>query len=174
MAQKKKDNGQEVSEKKPTIGQIAKNFEVSYKTIQRYKKDGVNIYDDEEVKLHMSKNKNQPESHQRNEIDIPGETLYEKLHNSKTLEQVKFVKAKIDSEKAAFAFEVERGNYTKNSDIKESFVRILSIFKVGLQKYESELPNKLNGLDAAQIKKVIHDSNENLLSVFQDLASEVM
>ena len=166
MADKKQDNK---TSSVPTHSQLAKLHSVNVKTIGRWKKAGVNIYDEAAVKAHIASKQRGPEEHQKtHEILIPGETLLEQLKNCKTIEQVRFIKTKIESEKAYLQFQVEVGEYTKNSKIKEAAVRVFSILAASLgSKLESELPSKVHGLSVADIQKAARICKEDILRDFQ-------
>jgi hypothetical protein len=175
MAEK---SGQVDKVKKPTHRELGELYGCSAKTIQRFKKAGVDIYDKAAVEKHISEQKPDGEKIEgtginQREIEVPGETLFDKLHNCKTQSEINFIKKLIDSEKAYFAFQVDRGEYTKNSNIKSSAVRVFSILMASLaSKLESELPSKVHGLSIAEIQKVTKECKEDILRDFQKNLNE--
>ena len=147
-----------------TQAQLSAHYGVSTKTIQRWKKDGINIYDEHEVGNHSRNSGSMSHS--------VGGTIYEQIANAKNFDEARFIKTKIEASKQQYLLEVAEGSYIKNSDVKEATIRILSILKAGMQKLESDLPNKLYGLTAADIQKEIRLSTESLLRQFSEIAQE--
>ena len=102
----------------------------------------------------------------------PQGSIYEQIDAAQNYDEARFIKTKIEARKQQHQLEITQGDYIKNSEVKEGAVRILSILKAGMQKLESDLPNKLYGLQASDIQKEIRAANEKLLTQFAELAKE--
>jgi len=148
-----------------THAQLGAHYNVSTKAIQRWKKKGVNVYDENEVANHSRSST--AISH-----DVSTSSIHEQIANATTYDQARFIKTKVEAAKAQHMLEVAEGLYIKNTEVKEATIRILSILKAGMQKLESDLPNKLYGLDAADIQKEIRAATNTLLTQFSEIAQE--
>lgn len=125
---------------------------------------GINVYDEHEVANHARKGGTM--SHEGKG------SIYEQIKNAKNFDEARFLKTKVEAQKQQHLLEVAQGNYIKNTEVKEATIRILSILKAGMQKLESDLPNKLYGLQAADIQKEIRSATQSLLTQFSEIAQE--
>ena len=154
-----------MSHKKMTHAELGDKYKVARETVSRWKAEGIDIYDERAVA-----------NHARKDTGIQGElfpingTLHEQLDAVANLKDAQFIKTKIEAKKHLHALEVSEGSHIRNSEVKESTIRILSILKAGMQKLESDLPNKLYGLDAADIQKEIRAATTSLLTQFNEIA----
>ncbi len=152
-----------MSQKKLTQAQLAKKYNVTRETVNKWKNlDKIDIYDEDVVASHSRKNS--ASSHK-----VRG-SIHEQIANAKNFDDARFIKTKIEAAKQQQQLEILQGDYIKNSEVKESTIRILSILKAGMQKLESDLPNKLYGLDAADIQKEIRAATTSLLTQFNQIA----
>jgi hypothetical protein len=153
-----------MSDIKKSQAQLSAEYNVSVKTIGRWKKEGVDIYDELEVSKHRSKGGSM--SYDSNE------SIHEQIAKAQTLEEAKFIKMKVDASRSQHALEVSEGTHIKKSEVKESSIRVLTILKAGMQKQESDLPNKLYGLSAVDIQLALRESHIKLLNQFSEIAQQ--
>lgn len=153
-----------MSDSKKSQAQLSAEYGVSLKTIGRWKKEGIDVQDEHEVANHRTQGGSM--SH-----DVHG-SIHQQLADAKSYDEARFLKTKIEAFKHQHALEVSEGLHIKNSEVKEATIRILSILKAGMQKLESDLPNKLYGLDAADIQKEIRAATNTLLTQFSEIAQE--
>ena len=157
-----------IPKKKKTHEELAKDYNVSRVTVSRWRELGIDIYDPKAVAAHARKDTGL----QQGELFPITGTLHEQLAAVQTLKDAQFVKTKIEAKKHLHLLEVAQGDYIEKSEVKEAMVRILSILKAGMQKLESDLPNKLYGLGAADIQKEIRLATNNLLTQFSEIATK--
>ena len=153
-----------MSDSKKSQAQLSAQYNVSVKTIGRWKKEGVDVYDEHEVSKHRTKGGSM--SYDSNE------SIHEQIAKAQTLEEAKFIKMKVDASRSQHALEVSEGTHIKKSEVKESSIRAFSIIKAGMQKQESDLPNKLYGLTAPEIQKELRVANEQLLKQLSEITQQ--
>lgn len=165
--------------RKPSLQSIAERHGISRQTIYKYQKAGVDIYDDEAIKAYRlnipgGSVEKDPNLQPHLELDDSlSDNIYKQIDKAQSFEQARFLKMKSDAKLQAFKFEVEKGNYTKNSEIKENIIRIGSAIKAALLRYESDLPPMLAGLNEAKIQKVIRQKNNQILNMFSGLSKDL-
>ena len=157
-----------MADKKETQAQLADRYNVTRMTISRWKNEGIDIHNSDEVANHSRKSS----SMLQGDLFAPEGSVYEQIDQARNKDEAVFIKTKIEARKLQLQFEITQGDYIKNSEVKEGAVRILSILKAGMQKLESDLPNKLYGLQASDIQKEIRAANDKLLTQFAELAKE--
>lgn len=165
--------------RKPSLQSIAERHGVSRQTIYKYQNAGVDIYNDEAIRTYRLNIPGGSVPAQKDQslqpelsIDDSG-NIYEQIDKAQSFEQARFLKMKSDAKLQAFKFDVEKGDYTKNSEIKENIIRIGSAIKAALLRYESDLPPMLAGLNEAKIQKVIRQKNNQILNMFSGLSKDL-
>lgn len=169
--------------RKPSLQSIADRHGISRQTLYKYRDNGVDIYDDEAIKqyrlnipgsIQATKPKFVKDPSLQPELELnDSKSIYEQIDKATNFEQARFLKMKSDAKIQAHKYEVEIGNYTKNSEIRENILRIGSAIKAALLRYESDLPPMLEGLTAAKVQKIIRQKNNHILSMFSNLSAEL-
>jgi hypothetical protein len=169
---------------KPTLQSIAKKHEVSRQTVHTWRKKGVDIYDDSDIEKFRKNQQCNPSTvtasrpseiitFEGSETDSTDSDIYKLIDQAQSYEEARFLKMKSDAKIQAHKYEVEIGNYTKNSEIRENILRIGSAVKAALLRYESDLPPMIAGLTESKIQKVVREKNNLILSMFSNLSKEL-
>jgi hypothetical protein len=174
--------------RKPSLQFIANKHGISRQTLYSYKEKGIDVYNDSEIEKHRAnlsngipKAKRPPknvkwqsseDAQEELAFDFTGD-IYAQIDKACDYETARFLKMKSDAKIQAHKYEVEIGNYTKNSDIKENILRIGSAIKAALLRYESDLPPMTAGLTESKIQKIIRAKNNEILGMFSSLSKEL-
>lgn len=181
----------EEEEGKPTHGHLAFIYKVSRQTISSWKKQGVNIYDAQDVAEHIKGLKRPPETWRKaasvdvannlddlNSIDLDDiegliADLTKKVMASRDGATCRLFQAKIKSFREVIKLKVEAGESTPNSKIKEDMMRISSGINGAIRRLQADLPPLLEGLTAGQMSKEIENKGYEILEMLNDASSDL-
>jgi hypothetical protein len=80
------------------------------------------------------------------------------------IQQAKLRKTLLECEKIEFALSVDRGEYIKNSIVREAGIRIGAIFSAKLAALVNDASGALAGLDEATLRKKLHERTQSILA----------
>jgi hypothetical protein len=80
------------------------------------------------------------------------------------IQQAKLRKTLLECEKIEFALSVDRGEYIKNSIVREAGIRIGAIFSAKLAALVNDASGALAGLDEASLRKKLHERTQAILA----------
>lgn len=81
-----------------------------------------------------------------------------------SLNDARLRKTLLECERIELALAVDRGEYSKNTEVKESGIRIGSIFTAKLSALVNDASGALAGLDEANLKKKLHERVQAILA----------
>lgn len=90
-----------------------------------------------------------------------------------SLNDARLRKTLLECERIEFALAVDRGEYSKNIEVKESGIRIGSIFTAKLNALVNDASGALAGLDEPSLKKKLHERVQGTLAEIQTELAKV-
>ena len=81
-----------------------------------------------------------------------------------SLNDARLRKTLLECERIEFALAVDRGEYSKNIEVKESGIRVGSIFTAKLNALVNDASGALAGLDEPSLKKKLHERVQGILA----------
>ena len=84
-----------------------------------------------------------------------------------SLNDARLRKTLLECERIELALAVDRGEYSKNTEVKESGIRVGSIFTAKLNALVNDASGALAGLDEASLKKKLHERVQGILAEIQ-------
>tara|TARA_R110002126_G_scaffold29806_1_gene98092 strand:- start:66 stop:662 length:597 start_codon:yes stop_codon:yes gene_type:complete len=81
-----------------------------------------------------------------------------------SLNDARLRKTLLECERIELALAVDRGEYSKNTEVKEAGIRIGSIFTAKLNALVNDASGSLAGLDEASLKKKLHERIQSILA----------
>jgi hypothetical protein len=89
------------------------------------------------------------------------------------IQQAKLRKTLLECEKIEFALSVDRGEYIKNSIVREAGIRIGAIFSAKLAALVNDASGSLAGLDEASLRKKLHERTQAILAEIRNELEKV-
>jgi hypothetical protein len=89
------------------------------------------------------------------------------------IQQAKLRKTLLECEKIEFALSVDRGEYIKNSIVREAGIRIGAIFSAKLAALVNDASGALAGLDEATLRKKLHERTQSILAEIRNELEKV-
>jgi hypothetical protein len=89
------------------------------------------------------------------------------------IQQAKLRKTLLECEKIEFALSVDRGEYIKNSIVREAGIRIGAIFSAKLAALVNDASGALAGLDEASLRKKLHERTQSILAEIRNELEKV-
>jgi len=90
-----------------------------------------------------------------------------------SLNDARLRKTLLECERIEFALAVDRGEYSKNIEVKESGIRVGSIFTAKLNALVNDASGALAGLDESSLKKKLHERIQGILAEIQTELAKV-
>lgn len=90
-----------------------------------------------------------------------------------SLNDARLRKTLLECERIEFALAVDRGEYSKNIEVKESGIRVGSIFTAKLNALVNDASGALAGLDEPSLKKKLHERVQGILAEIQTELAKV-
>jgi predicted XRE-type DNA-binding protein len=81
-----------------------------------------------------------------------------------SLNDARLRKTLLECERIELALAIDRGEYSKNTEVKESGIRIGSIFTAKLNALVNDASGSLAGLDEPSLKKKLHERVQAILA----------
>ena len=89
------------------------------------------------------------------------------------IQQAKLRKTLLECEKIEFALSVDRGEYIKNSIVREAGIRIGAIFSAKLAALVNDASGALAGLDESTLRKKLHERTQSILAEIRNELEKV-
>jgi len=90
-----------------------------------------------------------------------------------SLNDARLRKTLLECERIEFALAVDRGEYSKNIEVKESGIRVGSIFTAKLNALVNDASGALAGLDESSLKRKLHERIQGILAEIQTELAKV-
>ena len=171
--------------KRKTVTERAQEIGCSVQCLTNWKKCGVDIFDDEQVKTRIAKSRILPpelkpewrpvaavaleisDDSDPTQIDI--ETIIRQISVATDKNSAQTVKTQIDALVNAYKLREAAGKYVSKALVKESMIRIGATFKAALLRMEADLPPALEGMSPASMQQTIRHKIDEVL---RDLSEE--
>jgi hypothetical protein len=161
---------------------------VSIPTLDSWKRCGVNVFDDDEVRRRIAKMRNippelkpefqpqvcahpSPPSDDPTQIDI--ESIIAQMLTVTDKHQAQTVKIQIDGLVNAYKLREAAGLYVSRAKVEEDLIRIGAAVKGAILRMEADLPPMLDGASPAQMQRTIRDKTDEVLAALSDASSEI-
>ena len=142
--------------KKESMEKIAKRHNLHVRTIRRYRDEGINIYDDDAIELHR-KYTIVPDAKDNDYLSMEASDLKkEKLIADTKLKKAQAAIAELNLKKT-------KGSLVTISDVEEVNLAIAGKIKAQLKRLISEIPPRVEGLDATTMTPIIREYIEDIL-----------
>ena len=146
--------------KRPSINSLALKYGLGEKTLDRWKKDGIDIYDETVVEQYRNLTQS-PECNDSKKDNITSLNAFE-------LKRRKLEADTRDKEAVASMRELElqqlEGSLVALQEVCEAQIAIAAKIKAQLKALEVTLPPKLSGLNDKQMAKIIKEHNREILN----------
>ena len=96
------------------------------------------------------------------------EELIFQLQSAPTYEVARKLKTQIDGLRSAFQLRESIGSYIPAADVDEAFIRIGTVFRAGVMRFEADLPPMLEGLPPEKMQKLIRQKADEVLTILAD------
>lgn len=158
----------------------ANQIGVSIPTLNSWKRCGVDVFDDEQVKKRISKMRALPPELKSEwlpqtvalEVEPIGgsiDGLVAELHACTDKHQAQTIKTKIDGLINAYKLRAAAGEYISRADHREVMIRVGATFKAAVTAMEGELPPMLHGSDMPNMQRVIREKSDEILRSLRDI-----
>lgn len=170
-----------------TITARAQQIGVQRQTLINWRKLGVDIFDDDQVREHLKKTHNgknlKPEWVPRTEVpDSPDdidptsidiESIIRQLASVGDKHEATTRKIQIDGLLNAYKLREAAGKYVSRSMVEEALIRIGSAVKAAVMRMEADLPPMLEGMEPASMQKIIREKVDEVMQTLSDESSKV-
>lgn len=160
---------------------------VSVPTLNTWKRCGVDIWADDQVRRQIAKMRNIPPElkpewlPQVEPLTEPGddptqidiEAIIGRLSGVTDKHQAQTIKLQIDGLINAYKLREAAGKYVSRTKVEEDLIRIGAAVKGSILRMEADLPPMLEGMTPAQMQKVIREKTEEILASLSDASSEI-
>ena len=177
--------------KKPqTALSRANQIGVSIPTLNSWKRCGVDIFNDDQVRKRISKMRSLPPelkpewipqtapapiqpapSDDPTQIDI--EAIIGQLASVTDKHQAQTVKLQIDGLLNAYKLREAAGKYVARAKVEEDLIRIGAAVKGSVLRMEADLPPMLEGMTPAQMQVTIRQKVDEVLATLSDASAEI-
>ena len=159
---------------KRTYKDLVKLHGVTLDQINAAKSNGVDIWNDEAVKVWLETKRHRIKPGAEMSEDI-GATqtlaeIEEAIKRATNIDDVKILKEKVLALKGIVSVQQETRQLVPTSEVREEIVRCVSITRAELMKITSDLPPRISGLSEGAIQKIL---SEEIRSILTNLSSEV-
>jgi hypothetical protein len=172
----------------PTLEDRAATIGASVPALRSWKRCGVDIFDDDQVKAKVAKMRNLPpdlkpeflprvaaviatDPDDPTSIDI--EAIISELKSTTDKHQAQTVKLKIDGLINAYKLREAAGRYVSRSKVEENLIRIGAAVKGAVLRMEVDLPPMLEGMTPPQMQNLIRQKTDEVLATLSDAASQI-
>lgn len=173
--------------KKPTAQSRAAEIGVSLPTLRLWKRTGIDVNDDDQVRAKISAMRNIPPTlnptfqpsiksviattEDPTQIDIEG--IIHQLSTVTDKHQAQTVKLQIDGLLNSYKLLEAAGRYVAKATVEESLIRIGAAVKAAALRMEADLPPMLEGASPAEMQRVIRDKVDEMMRTLSDESSKV-
>ena len=96
------------------------------------------------------------------------EELVRQVKAARTYNDARTLKVQIDALRAGYALEVEQERYCSLAQIEDGMDGIAAVVRNSIKRLEADLPPMLEGLDAAQMKRIISEKAALVIQTIYD------
>ena len=162
---------------------------VSIPTLNSWKRCGVNVDDDEQVRQRIARMRNIPPTLKpewlpkiADPIQAPGEedptsidieAIIRQLSPVTDKHQAQTVKLQIDGLLNAYKLREAAGKYVAKVTVDEALIRIAAAVKAAVLRMEADLPPMLEGMDPAAMQRVIRGKVDEVMTMLSDEAAKI-
>lgn len=140
------------------VRKIAEKLGLHVGTLWKWRAQGVDVWDEKAIEAHRA-------------TLMTGGRARPRTPPSADLTAAKLRLTNAQAEIAELAAAKRRGDMVEVSTVREDILRIGSALAAGMARLESDLPPRLEGLDAASMQTAIREAVDGLRSQFADSAS---
>jgi hypothetical protein len=172
---------------KLTQQQLADEYSVSTATLRRARADGVDVHNRDEFADYILNTKAKrphawingvPWEQEATDNDPHLATsaerdLMEQVRTAVNYDEARTLKTKIDGIHKLRQIQILEGDYIHKEDVEADFTRIGSAMQAGLKQMAADVPAMIEGLSAAQSKKVLIKTTLKLMAVLSDEESKL-
>ena len=175
---------------KPPKTRLARAGEigVSAPTLDSWSRCGVDVFNDDQVRLRVSRMRNIPPTLKpewlpklADKIEAPGddptqidiEGIIRQLSNVTDKHQAQTVKIQIDGLLNAYKLREAAGKYVSKVTVDEALIRIAAAVKAAILRMEADLPPALEGMEPAQMQRVIRGKVDEVMAMLSDETAKV-
>jgi flagellar biosynthesis/type III secretory pathway protein FliH len=176
------------AKKKASALDRAAEIGVSIPTLNSWKRCGVNINSDEEVKLRIGRMRNIPPTLKPEfmpklaaKIEAPGddptqidiEAIIRQLSNVTDKHQAQTVKIQIDGLLNAYKLREAAGKYVAKAMVDEALIRIAAAVKAAILRMEADLPPQLEGCDPPAMQRIIRGKVDEIMGMLSESTAKI-
>ena len=176
------------AKKKASALDRAAEIGVSIPTLNSWKRCGVNIYSDKEVRLRIGRMRNIPPTLKPEfmpqlpaKIEAPGddptqidiESIIHQLSNVTDKHQAQTVKIQIDGLLNAYKLREAAGKYVAKSMVDEALIRIAAAVKAAILRMEADLPPQLEGCDPPAMQRIIRGKVDEIMGMLSEATAKI-
>ena len=175
------------AKKRATAMDRAAQIGVSIPTLDSWKRCGVDVFDDDQVRKRIARMRNIPptlkpewmpqvaavpadiEPIETDEI----ERLRVELAACTDKHQAQTIKTKIDGALAIYRLREAAGKYVAKVTVDEALIRIAAAVKAAVLRMEADLPPQLEGCDPPAMQRIIRGKVDEVMALLSDEAAKV-
>ncbi len=94
--------------------------------------------------------------------------LVRQVKAARTYNDARTLKVQIDALRAGYALETEQERYCSIAQIEDGMDGIAAVVRNSIKRLEADLPPMLEGLDAAQMKRIIGEKMAQVIQTIYD------
>jgi len=172
------------AKKKTTALDRAAQIGVSVPTLSSWKRCGVNVNSDEEVRLRIGRMRSIPPTlkpefmpklaakiEDPTQIDI--EAIIQQLSNVTDKHQAQTVKIQIDGLLNAYKLREAAGKYVAKAMVDEALIRIAAAVKAAILRMEADLPPQLEGCDPPAMQRIIRGKVDEIMAMLSESTAKI-
>jgi hypothetical protein len=176
------------AKKKASALDRAAEIGVSIPTLNSWKRCGVNIHSDKEVRLRIGRMRSIPPTLKPEfmpqlpaKIEAPGddptqidiESIIQQLSNVADKHQAQTVKIQIDGLLNAYKLREAAGKYVAKAMVDEALIRIAAAVKAAILRMEADLPPQLEGCDPPAMQRIIRGKVDEIMTLLSESTSKI-
>ena len=162
---------------------------VSIPTLNSWKRCGVDIHDDAQVRAKLARMRNlpptlKPDWHPTVAASMPAppaddptqidiEAIIRQLASVADKHQAQTVKTQIDGLLNAYKLREAAGKYVSKATVDTALVRIAAAVKAAILRMEADLPPQLEGADPPTMQRIIRGKVDEVMSLLSDETSKI-
>ena len=169
---------------KPTALDRAAEIGVSIPTLNSWKRCGVDVMDDGQVRARLAKMRSLPPdlkpewlpqtvAPEAEPIDGSIDGLVSELHACTDKHQAQTIKTKIDGLINAYKLREAAGKYVSRAVVDDALIRIAAAVKAAILRMEADLPPMLEGADPPAMQRIIRSKVDEVMAMLSDESAKV-
>ena len=176
-------------QQKQTALDRANQIGVSIPTLNSWKRCGVDIFDDDQIRNRLTKTRSLPPTlkpewlpqvapaapissgDDPTSIDI--EAIIRQLSTVTDKHQAQTVKTQIDGLLNAYKLREAAGKYISKATVDDALTRIAAAVKAAILRMEADLPPQLEGADPPTMQRIIRGKVDEVMAMLSDESSKI-